>query len=148
MGRANSAVTGVDSSYKGPIQELLAAACPATGFHGRYMAFGASAHDPNSGTNKRYVVDLQRSEMTCGSSGLPFAEVPSHPSLVFASQGAIRVVEDSLNGPHESPISIGTTGPESASLADLDHTPRGINAALVVPSLRELKVIAEIKTVA
>jgi hypothetical protein len=108
VGRPGSEVTLVDTSYKGTVQELLAAAYPDTSFHGRYVFFGASPADPHPGTKVGYALHL---EVDRGSTGIPLDHLPADPRLTFAHRDAIATIEETLHGPLSSPRAIGPDGP-------------------------------------
>ncbi len=66
VGRPGSRVALVDTSFKGSVQELLAAVYPETEFLGRYAFYGESPDDPHPGSKKGYEVHLAASETQQG----------------------------------------------------------------------------------
>jgi hypothetical protein len=106
VGVPGSSVVVVDTSFKGTVQELLAAAFPQTAFSGCYVFFGQAQSDPHPGTKRGYAA--HRGE---ASNGQPLQSLPDDPALTFSYIGAIEVVEYTLNGPLESPLRIGPDGP-------------------------------------
>lgn len=134
VGQPGSEVTLVDTSYKGTVQELLTAIYPETSFHGRYVFFGASPHDPHRGTKTGYVLHLDVGE---SQGGRPVTTLPDDAQLTFAHNDAVAVVEETLHGPMSSPRSMTDTGPEQTSApAPLS----GINPELVPDVYKDLGV--------
>jgi len=113
VGIPGSSVALVDTSFKGTVQELLAAAFPETLFRGFYVCFGPSPSDPHPGTKKGYAVHLDDT-----SNGRPLNFLPADPALTFAYQDAVAVLEYTLNGPLESPVRIGPDGPVQGRYRD------------------------------
>ncbi|MFC9688526.1 hypothetical protein ACFTSF_08305 [Kribbella sp. NPDC056951] len=144
VSRPGSRVTLFDTSFKGTVQELLSAVYPATTFTGRYAFFGESPHDPHPGSKKGYEVHLSAAE---SRQGKPFYELPDDEANTFAHQLAINSIEELLDGPMTSPVSIGEFGPaqmlqrnEEALVAGLSHG--RISPRLWAPRVREgVKVV-------
>jgi hypothetical protein len=130
VGEPGSHVTLVDTSYKGTVQELLAAVYPDTEFFGRYAFFAGSPADPHPGTKKGYAVHL---EGDAANGGRPVPEMPGDPRLTYSHQEALAAVEDTLHGPGSSPRRISGGLPEQ-QLARDDPTPlEGFNPRVVSP---------------
>ncbi|TWD83993.1 hypothetical protein FB561_5164 [Kribbella amoyensis] len=81
VGRPGSRVTVFDTSFKGTVQELLAAVYPETAFTGRYAFLGESPHDPHPGSKVGYELHLAASETR---QGRPFYVLPAENSKTFA----------------------------------------------------------------
>ncbi|WP_406300036.1 ABC transporter permease [Embleya sp. NBC_00888] len=134
IGHPDSAVTLVDSSFKGTVQELLTAAYPQTDFQGRYAFFGTAPFDARPHKKLGYVVHLS-AEQTGEGRGVPLAELPADPALTFATQEAIYSIEDTLHGALGSPIGLSAQGPVQQPQR---HDPllRGYNPLLVPDRFR------------
>lgn len=117
VGRPDRAVTLVDSSLKGTVQELLAAAYPQSGFIGRYAFYAASPDDPHPGNKHGYAVHL-RPEQTHQGKGLAFDVLPRDPGLTFAQGDALSIIEDTLHGPLDTPVRLTGDGPSQGGQRD------------------------------
>ncbi len=106
VGEDGSHVILVDTSYKGTVQELLAALYPETRFQGRYAFFGESPSDPHPGSKTGYAVHLD----AVHGGGRPLADLPVDPALTFAHQDAIGSIEETLHGSMGSPRGFGADG--------------------------------------
>lgn len=94
--RPGAALTLVDTSYKGSTQELLAALRPDLDLRGRYLAHGASPHDPHPGSKTGYLLHLEADR---SSGGRPVRDLPPDPRLTLSWQEAIGTLEETLGGP-------------------------------------------------
>jgi hypothetical protein len=146
VGESNSRVILMDSCLKGTVQELLSATYPETEFEGRYMFYDGIASDPHPGTKKGYA--LHRDE---GLGGGMF-ELPEDPELTFAYLGAIRTIENSLQGPLSSPKALDDNGPVQRRLIDEGDRTYGCNPILVDPpylnaAVREASKVAGLRAV-
>jgi hypothetical protein len=132
IGGAGTRVHLVDSGFKGSIQEMLAAAYPATSFFGHYTFFAASPHDPSPGTKRGYALHL---ESDCSAGGLALKDdLPGDPTLTFHHHEAIVAVEALISGSKGSPIGFGSHGRPRPRRHRHDKRPTdGINPALVEP---------------
>jgi hypothetical protein len=148
VGKDDSKVTLVDSSFKGTVQELLSAAYARTHFQGRYAFYGAAPGDPHPGSKVGYVVNLQDPDLTGEGQGLPFRELPAEPSLTFACNEAIRVIEDTLHGPLGSPTGLTPVGPRQQPQSESGLPLRGLNPALVMSGLRDPRAYEAAKAAA
>ncbi|GGS74667.1 ABC transporter permease [Streptomyces violaceus] len=146
VGPEGGAVTLVNTSFKGTIQELLSAIYPSTDFIGRYAFFGASPHDPHPGTKYGYVVDLP-AERTCDGQGIPFRELPDDSELTFACREAIAVIEHTLHGPLDSPRTVTGLGPAQKTQRRSLRRTDG-DAGLVDSAFRDPDVLEAVKTAA
>uniref|UniRef100_A0AAU2JX82 ABC transporter permease n=1 Tax=Streptomyces sp. NBC_00049 TaxID=2903617 RepID=A0AAU2JX82_9ACTN len=135
-GREGSRVTVVDSSFKGTVQELLSAAYERTDFQGHYAFLGAAPDDPRPERKHGYVVHL-RAEQTGEGKGYPFDDL--HPDAVwtFASKEPINVIEDSLNGPLDTPLGMTSAGPQQRPQREDPESFRGFNPLLVPERFRD-----------
>jgi hypothetical protein len=105
--RPGSVVTIVDSSFKGTVQEMLAALYPDTEFSGAYIWHGASELDPHPGTKQGYVQNLSADRDR-------------------SDRGAIWETlsyEDSMGGPLSSPARFGPDGLPEQHRSSLDGDP-------------------------
>jgi hypothetical protein len=134
VGDPGSSVTLVDTSFKGTVQELLAAAFPDTSFHGRYVFFGASPSDPHPGTKVGYALNLGPDQ---SNGGKPITHLPADPSQTFAHQDAIGSIEETLHGPLGSPVRIDSTGPVQQPIQLDPHPTAGINPVHVQPNTND-----------
>jgi hypothetical protein len=145
VGRPGSAVTLVDSSYKGTVQELLQAVYPDTRFDGMYMAFAASPQDPHPGTKQGFALHLDDPAHSFG--GRPVNEMPEEPWLIMAHQDAIGSIEETLHGPASSPKRIDEGGPvQSPQRFESDPT-AGLNPIRVADAYRDPVVREGVKDV-
>lgn len=135
-GRAGSRVTLVDSSFKGTVQELLSAAYERTDFQGRYAFLGAAPDDPRPERKHGYVVHL-RAEQTGEGKGYPFDDIHPDVAWTFASKEPINVIEDSLNGPLDTPLGITGAGPRQRLQREDPASFRGFNPLLVPQRFRD-----------
>ncbi|GKQ36565.1 ABC transporter permease [Streptomyces sp. A012304] len=130
VGRPNSAVTVVDSSFKGTVQELLAATYPQTDFEGRYAFFGAAPDDSRAHRKHGYVVHLP-AEQTGEGRGFPFDDLHPDPARTFASKEPINAIEDTLHGPMDTPLRITFGRPVQLPQRDDTEYLNGFNPILV-----------------
>ncbi|MEU4290413.1 hypothetical protein AB0E63_19495 [Kribbella sp. NPDC026596] len=144
VGAPHSRVTVFDTSFKGTVQELLAAAYPETTFTGRYAFFGESPHDPHPGSKKGYEVHLNASETR---QGRPFYDLPAEESKTFAHQLALNSVEELLDGPMTSPVRLRANGPAQTGQRNEPALLVGLSQGLVSPRLRQLRVREGVKVV-
>lgn len=140
VGRPDSSITLVDTSFKGSVQELLSAIYPETTFTGRYMSFGAAPHDPHPGSKFGYAVHLEAHE-THEGSGKPFSYIDDE-RLVFATNDGIAVIEDLCHGARTSAAVIGADGPEQRpgrhdSVYSFKLNPLRVDDRYVSPVVRE-----------
>ncbi|MFF4582142.1 hypothetical protein [Streptomyces sp. NPDC001389] len=147
VGRDGSRVTVVDSSFKGTVQELLSAAYPSTDFQGRYAFLGLAPDDPRPDRKSGYVVHL-RAEQTGEGKGFPFDDLHPDSAWTFASKDPINVIEDSLNGPLDTPVGIAGGVPRQRSQRDDPETVRGFNPLLMPERFREPMTREAIKAAA
>lgn len=125
VGSADTRVVLVDTSYKGTVQELLAAAYPNTGFEGRYVFFGESPHDPHPGTKTGYASHLDADH---SAGGRPRSEPPGDVRSVLSHQDAIGSIEETLHGRWTSPSRFGPNArPEQHRQRDEDAPLAGLN---------------------
>jgi len=144
--RDNSKVTLCDSSFKGTIQTLLAAAYPHTEFQGRYAFFGAVPGDPEAGRKTGYAVHIPNPDLLPEGQRPPFWGVPDDRQLTFAGIGATRVIEDTLNGPLESPRRIDPAGvPDQMPLSQATNPLEGLNPVVVGSEFRDPTVREAVK---
>jgi hypothetical protein len=144
VGQPQSRITVFDTSFKGTVQELLAAIYPETTVTGRYAFFGESPHDPHPGSKKGYEVHLAADQTR---QGRPFYELPAEESKTFAHQLAINSVEELLDGPMTSPVRIGADGPAQTGQRNEPGQLVGLSQGLVSPRLRHLRVREGVKVV-
>jgi hypothetical protein len=144
VGRPGSRVTLFDTSFKGTVQELLAAVYPETAFRGRYAFFGESPHDPHPGSKTGYEVHLTAAE---SRQGRPFFVLPSDESLTFAHQLAINSVEELMDGPMTTPVRIGPFGADQRGQHNAPDLLVGLSRGRVSPRLRSLRVREGVKVV-
>ncbi|HEY3557029.1 hypothetical protein [Kribbella sp. NPDC051137] len=144
VGRPGSRVALVDTSFKGTVQELLAAAYPETEFVGRYAFHAESPDDPHPGTKKGYEVHLSASETQRGRA---LEVLPADESKTFAHRMALHSVEKLLNGPMSSPERIGVRRPEQSAQRHDPEMLRGLSRARLSPRLRDPRVREGVKVV-
>lgn len=144
VARPGSRVTVFDTSFKGTVQELLAAVYPETTFTGRYAFLGESPYDPHPGSKKGYEVHLTTSQ---SRQGRPFYVLPAEESKTFAHQLAINSVEELLDGPMTSPVRIGADGPAQTGQRNEPALLVGLSQGRVSPRLRQLRVREGVKVV-
>ncbi|MFF5338506.1 ABC transporter permease [Streptomyces sp. NPDC013181] len=147
VGLPDSAVTLVDSSFKGTVQELIAAAYPQTDFEGRYAFFGAAPDDPNPQRKHGYVVHLAAEE-TGEGRGWPLDDLHSDPAKTFASKDPINAIEDTLNGPMDTPLRITSGGPLQRTQREDPEYLVGFNPILVPHRYRDPSTREAIKAAA
>lgn len=136
VGRPDSRVTLVDSSFKGTVQELLAASYERTYFQGRYAFFGAAPGDTRPETKQGYVVHLA-ADQTGEGKGYPFDDLHPDVAWTFASKQPINAIEDALNGPMDTPLGMSAGGPEQRPQRDDPESFRGFNPTLVPEHFRD-----------
>ena len=134
VGRPGSEVILVDTSYKGTVQELLAALYPDTTFSGRYAFFGASPLDPHPGTKTGYALHL---EADASNAGRPVRDLPVEQALTFANADAIGVIEETLHGDLSSPRGFSSDGAPAQQPQRYEPVPRGLNPTLVSPAMAD-----------
>ena len=149
VGRPGSRVALVDTSFKGSVQELLAAVYPETGFLGRYAFYGESPDDPHPGSKKGYEVHLSAAET---NGGRALEVLPADEAKTFGHRIAVHSVEKLLNGPMTSPERMGVHGPEQAGQRHEQDALRGISrgrlsARLEEPAVRECVKVMNLKAV-
>jgi hypothetical protein len=114
-----SAVTIVDSSFKGTVQEILNALFPRISFAGAYIWHGQSAGDPHPGSKTGYATSL-------ADPRPPDAVDPKWETVTY---------EDTLRGPLASPSGFENgrpvQGPESG-----DNPTSGIHRRLIAERFR------------
>jgi len=145
VGREGSAVTVVDSSLKGTVQELLSAQFPNTHFRGCYMFFSELPSDPHPGTKRGFVMHRNAHEPPHGDSLL---RMPRDRALTFAHREALSVLEDTLHGPLDTPQRITRRAPEQRLQRDDPDTLGGFNPLVLHPAFREPVMREAVKTVA
>ncbi|MDN5920538.1 MAG: hypothetical protein L0I76_36480, partial [Pseudonocardia sp.] len=129
-----SAVTVVDNSFKGTIQELLTAAYPDTTFTGRYALHSAHPEDPHPGTKVGYAFHQPAGPRW---QGTPEPSLPADPELTLGAGDAVAAIERTLHGPNTSPRAIGPDGPIQQAQRTIADPLRGLNPALVHPSYQD-----------
>jgi hypothetical protein len=144
VGLEGSRVTVLDTSFKGTVQELLAAAYPQTTFQGRYAFFAESPLDPHPGSKRGYEVHLRAGETP---QARPFYALPADESKTFAHVLGINAVEELLDGPMSSPVRIAVSGPEQTGQRNLPDQLLGLSRGRISPRLRRLPVREGVKTV-
>jgi hypothetical protein len=144
VGRPGSRVALVDTSFKGSVQELLAAVYPETEFVGRYAFYGESPDDPHPGSKKGYEVHLAASET---QQGRALDVLPADESKTFAHRVALHSIEKLLNGPMSSPERIGQRGPEQFGQRHDPELLKGLSRGRVSPRLRAPRVREGVKVV-
>ncbi|HEY3558401.1 MAG TPA: hypothetical protein VGL05_13100 [Kribbella sp.] len=142
VGRSGSRVTLVDTSFKGSVQELLAAVYPETEFTGRYAFHGESPDDPHPGSKKGYEVHLDASETRDGRA---LDVLPADESKTFAHRVALHSIEKLLNGPMSSPERFGANGPEQSGQRHDPELLRGLSRGRVSPRLQDPSVREGVK---
>lgn len=145
LGRENSSVTLVDTSFKGTVQELMTEAYPETRFTGRYAFLSKSPDDPRPGAKTGYVFHQEASEKW---RGLPTAELPEAMGETFGNQDALGVIEETMHGSLDSPRRVTEQGPEQTRQRDMPHPTEGINPIRISPEYRFPKVREAVKDVA
>ncbi|MBN9753966.1 hypothetical protein Ae406Ps2_6137c [Pseudonocardia sp. Ae406_Ps2] len=106
---SDGALTLVDNSFKGTIQELYSAAFPGVEVRGRYAIHAAHPDDPHPGTKTGYALHQPAAGRW---RGYPLAELPDEPELTLGAAEAVAAIEHTLHGPDTSPIEL---------TDDLDH---------------------------
>jgi hypothetical protein len=142
VGHQGSRITVLDTSFKGTVQELLAAVYPQTAFRGRYAFFAESPHDPHPGSKQGYEVHLYAGQTR---EARPFYELPADESKTFAHVLGINAVEELLDGPMSSPVRIGKRGPEQTGQRNLPNSLLGLSLGRISPRLRPLLVREGVK---
>ncbi|GAA1882011.1 ABC transporter permease [Streptantibioticus ferralitis] len=143
VGLPDSSVTLVDTSFKGTVQEMLAAAYPQTEFNGRYAFFGASPDDPHPGTKRGYAFHREVDDRW---QGIPLSQIPDEVELTFGANDGISVIENTLNGPYDSPTAITSSGPQQQPLRNESQPLAGLNPARVPEQYRDPVVREAVKT--
>lgn len=141
-GRPGSRVTVFDTSFKGTVQELLAATYPETTFTGRYAFLGESPYDPHPGSKKGYELHLSAAE---SRQGRPFYDLPAGESKTFAHEVALNSIEELLDGPMSSPVRIGAQGPEQTGQRHHPLLLEGLSRGRVSRRLQALDVREGVK---
>jgi hypothetical protein len=144
VGQPGSRVTVFDTSFKGTVQELLAAIYPETTFMGRYAFFGESPHDPHPGSKRGYEVHLTAAQ---SRQGRPFYVLPAEPSMTFAHQLALNSIEELLDGPMTTPARLGADGPAQTGQRNEPALLTGLSQGRVSPRLQRLRVREGVKVV-
>jgi hypothetical protein len=137
VGFASSHVTLVDTSYKGTVQELLAAIYPTTTFDGRYAFFAESPNDPHPGTKTGYGLHLNTA---VSNGGIPTTNLPTDDSQIFSHQDALGSIEETLHGPKSSPKHIDAGHPYQIDLRMEIDPLDGLVPTIVSPHLRDGKI--------
>jgi hypothetical protein len=143
VGRPGSRVALVDTSFKGSVQELLAAVYPETEFVGRYAFHGESPYDPHPGSKKGYEVHLSATE----AQGRALEVLPADESKTFGHRIALHSIEKLLNGPMSSPERIGVRGPEQVGQRHDPESLNGLSRGRLSPRLRDPRVREGVKVV-
>ncbi len=145
LGRENSSVTLVDTSFKGTVQELMTEAYPETRFTGRYAFLSKSPDDPRPGAKTGYVFHQEAGEKW---KGLPTDDLPEEVAQTFGNKDALGVIEETMHGPLDSPRRIDEQGPDQRRQRDIPNPAEGINPVKVSPEYRSPKVREAVKDVA
>src|SRR5690606_7937339 len=145
VGKPGSAVTVVDTSFKGSVQEVLAAMYPGTSFAGRYAFFGQSPHDPHPGSKRGYVVHLEVDDEWQGSL---HTELHNDPSLTFGTREAVQVIEYTQHGPFGSPERWTPKGPHQGAQRDEVQPSPELNPIAVSQQYRNPLVREAVKAAA
>jgi hypothetical protein len=128
VGEPASAVTVVDTSFKGSVQEVLAAMYPGTAF------FGQSPHDPHPGSKRGYVVHL---EVDAEWQGALHTELHDDPALTFGTREAVQVIEYTQHGPFGSPENWTAEGPRQGAQRDETQPSPELNPVAVSAQYRD-----------
>jgi hypothetical protein len=144
-GRPNSAVTLVDSSLKGTVQELLSAAYPLTLFTGRYCFLSEAPFDPHPASKHGYALHRTREQAPHGDA---LRHLPADPDLTFACLDAISAIEDLMHGPLDTARRITHHGPDQIRQRDDPDTLGGFNPVLVQAKYRDPVMREAVKTIA
>jgi hypothetical protein len=142
---SDGAVTLVDNSFKGTIQELYSAAYPGVAVHGRYAVHAAHPDDPHPGTKTGYALH-QPAEGRW--RGYPLADLPDEPELTLGAAEAVAAIEHTLHGPDTSPTELTDDGPAQQPQRFQVAALRGYNPALIEPAYREPRVREAVKVAA
>ncbi|MFG2669055.1 hypothetical protein ACGFY6_33050 [Streptomyces sp. NPDC048387] len=78
-----------------------------------------------------------RAEQTGEGKGYPFDDIHPDVAWTFASKEPINVIEDSLNGPLDTPLGITGAGPRQRLQRDDPASFRGFNPLLVPQRFRD-----------
>jgi hypothetical protein len=144
VGEECSHVILVDTSYKGTVQELLAALYPETRFQGRYAFFGESPSDPHPGSKTGYAVHMDAAH----GGGRPLGELSADPALTFANQDAIGSIEETLHGGMGSPRGFGEDGRPQQRPQHLEGDQlKGLNPIKVAPEYADPLVREAVKDI-
>jgi len=144
VGRPGSEVILVDTSYKGTVQELLAALYPDTAFSGKYAFFGASPLDPHPGTKTGYALHLDPDPV---GGGRPLRSLPEEAALTFANQDAVGTVEETMHGDLSSPRRFGPDGVPEQHPQRYDPALSGLNPTRVSEVMADPLVREGVKVV-
>jgi hypothetical protein len=144
VNRPGAEISLVDTSYKGTVQELLAAAYPDVDFQGHYAFHGQEPTDPHPDNKKGYLVDLGPEV----GRGRPLGELTDDHALTWAHQDAVGSIEETLNGTLSSPIGIGPDGPVQRPQHLEEDQTNGINPTKIDPAFTDPRVREGAKAVA
>ncbi len=145
VGEEGSKLVLIDTSYKGTVQELLAALYPETSFTGRYAFFGESPLDPHPGSKVGYAVNLRVPD---SNSGRPVSTLLGDPALTFSHQDAIGSIEETLHGGLGSPRGFGSDSVPLQRPQHLEPDPlKGLNPAKVAPPFTDPLVREAVKDI-
>jgi hypothetical protein len=128
VGVPGSQLTVVDTSFKGSVQEALAAMYPATSFYGRYAFFGESPDDPHPGTKRGYVV---HQEVGQDWEGVILVDLPENPALTFTAREAIQTIEYTQHGPFGSPTGWAPQGLHQSGQRNEPHPLAELNPIMI-----------------
>jgi hypothetical protein len=117
-----SSITIVDSSFKGTVQEVLAALYPGIRFQGAYIWHGQSPVDPHPGTKRGYLQHVTE---------------PGNHGDIWETV----TYEYSMHGPYASPTGYAPDGmPIQLPIRDTDEPLGKIRLRTVAPQYRDLRV--------
>jgi hypothetical protein len=134
VGKPDSRIVLVDTSFKGTVQELLTAAYPESRFTGRYLFLGNSPADRHPGTKHGYELQL---DAVAPFHGKTVPRLPDDPALTFACGDALATIEETLHGKMSSPRQVSADGPEQTPLRDVANPLEGLNPILVAPAFQD-----------
>ncbi|GIJ51641.1 hypothetical protein Val02_85270 [Virgisporangium aliadipatigenens] len=100
IGEEGRPIVLVDTSFKGTVQELLAAVFPENRWKGYLAFFGESSTDPHPGSKQGMVLHLEAHE---SNGGRPVSEMPADPGRTFQNKDAVATIEETLHGTDSSP---------------------------------------------
>jgi hypothetical protein len=125
VGTPGSRIILADTSYKGTVQELLAAQYPDVEFRGHYLFLAESPQDPHPGSKTGHVLHVP-------PDGTPSAD---DPAAVFTQKDAVLAIEHVLRGARSKAVRFGTDGiPEQRREAP---SRSGIDPADLAPEYRD-----------